>query len=88
MSIVFERPKALTDVEEFAYGNNLDLELFYRNQYCYASTYTQFNHVEVIECVVDTAGTYALQTYVDSLMQTETRVIMNRSVAWYIEPVT
>jgi len=86
--LTYNKPKELTDVEEFAYGNNLDLELFYRNQYCYASSYTQFNNVEVIECVVDTAGTYALQTYVDSLMQTETRVIMNRSVAWYIEPVT
>ena len=86
--LTYNKPEVFTDIEDFAYGNNLDLELFYRNQYCYASSFTPFNNVEVIECVVDTAGTYALQTYVDSLMQTETRVIMNRSVAWYIEPVT
>lgn len=48
----------------------------------------QLNNVEVIEYVVNTAGTYSIEVYVDALTQTSTCVLMDRTVAWYIEPAS
>lgn len=86
--MTYNKPKEFTDIEDFAYGNNMDLDLFYRSEVWCESSQNDFNNVEVIEYVVDTAGTYAIEVYVAALTQTPTRVLMDRSVAWYIEPVT
>lgn len=78
----------LEDVEDFAYSTNMDIDLVYQQYTNYDSSWTLYNNVEVIECVINTAGRYSIEVYVDALTQTSTRVLMDRSVAWYIEPAS
>lgn len=86
--MTYSKPAEFQDIEDFAYGNNLDLDLFYQDGSWCDSSMTIYNNVEVIEYVVNTAGTYRIEVYVDEMTQTSTRVLMDRSVAWYIEPAS
>lgn len=86
--MTYSKPAEFEDIEEFANGNDMDLDLFYQGETWCESSLTPYNNVEVVEYVVETAGSYTIEVYVAKLMQTSTRVLMDRTVAWYIEPVS
>lgn len=88
MVMTYSKPAGITDVETFANGNDMDLDLFYQDRSWCDSSLTPYNNVEVIEYVVDTAGTYSIEVYVPKLTQSRLGVVIHRTVAWCIEPVS
>ena len=67
MVMTYSKLNAIADAETFANGNDMDLDLFYQDRTWCDSSLTLYNNVEVIEYVVDTAGTYAIEVYVAAL---------------------
>lgn len=67
MVMTYSKLNAIADAETFANGNDMDLDLFYQDRTWCDSSLTPYNNVEVVEYVVDTAGTYAIEVYVAAL---------------------
>ncbi len=88
MVMTYSKPAEFDVIEEFANGNDMDLDLFYQDRTWCDSSLTPYNNVEVVEYVVDTAGTYSIEVYVPKLTQSRLGVVIHRTVAWYIEPVS
>ena len=86
--MTYSKPSEITDVEVFANGNDMDLDLFYQDGTWCDSSLTPYNNVEVVEYVVDTAGTYSIEVYVPKLTEAQLGTYIQRTVAWCIEPAS
>lgn len=88
MVMTYSKPNAIADAETFANGNDMDLDLFYQDRTWCDSSLTPYNNVEVVEYVVDTAGTYSIEVYVPKLTEAQLGTYIQRTVAWCIEPAS